>query len=71
LTINITDAKRESLKKSGKTLTFYLGKYMSNINGDVDKLWEDADNDGNGFLDKSEAPYFLDEICKMMHPSRA
>lgn len=44
---------------------------MSNINGDVDKLWEDADNDGNGFLDINEAPYFLDEICKMMHPSRA
>jgi hypothetical protein len=48
-----------------------LGDYTKNITGDVDDMWDRADADGSGVMDKAECKVFIDEVKAAMVPERA
>ena len=37
----------------------------------LDELWTKHDNDGNGFLDKKEAPAFLEDVKELLPKEKA
>ena len=52
-------------------MSAYLKKYDAKFTKSIDLMWEEHDVDKNGFLDRSEARTFLDELSKIISQDRA
>ena len=49
----------------------YFKNYKTQFSKPIDEVWDQADSDKNGYLDKNEAKVFLDEIVKIIDKDRA
>jgi len=48
-----------------------LGDYAKNFNTDLDVLWNQADVDNNGMLDRVECKNFMDQVVSCISAERA
>ena len=64
--------RKSSLKKANKKSSFddFLKNYPVKFSTPLDELWQQNDNDNNGYLDKEEAKKFLDEVVKVIQKNR-
>ena len=64
--------RKSSLKKAKKKHSFddFLKNYPVKFSTPLDELWQQNDNDNNGYLDKEEAKEFLDEVVKVIQKNR-
>ena len=67
------DRRKQSIKKNShkKLLKNFLVKYDVSFSRDLDEIWDEVDDDKNGFLDKKEAKTFLDEVTRCVQKDRA
>lgn len=52
-------------------MSSYLKNYNALFSKPIDEVWDQADSDHNGYLDRNEAKQFLDEIVKIIDKDRA
>ena len=68
------EEKKDYVKKAAEANTFT--KLMDGYSAiedlpKLDELWTKHDNDGNGFLDKKEAPTFLEDVKELLPKEKA
>ena len=49
----------------------HLSDYAKNFNTDLDVLWNQADVDNNGMLDRVECKNFMDQLVRFSSTERA
>jgi hypothetical protein len=58
-----TEAQTKELLKKQGPITEYLKNYKASFSKDLDKIWDELDNDKNGYLDKVESEKFIEEVA--------
>lgn len=66
---NMEKAKDKS--KNKELLSKIMADYLTNIEGDIDEVWNKSDADGSGVLDKAECRNFMSELKKIVKSERA
>ena len=64
--------RKSALKNSCRKHSFddFLRNYPVKFSTPLDQLWDQADFDGNGYLDRMEAKDFLDQVVLVIQEDR-
>jgi hypothetical protein len=58
------DDKAKYINKDNNKLSHFLGTYVKEFSGDVDKMWNLFDVDKNNALDRAEALLFVKKLSE-------